>query len=443
NRDIAASRAVMESYKHFFDEPYFARMDAKDDKEGYNVYYIGKKGDLNLGIVDWRAPLARRYYQKSQRHFSINESDYEVILRRAIRTYAGRIAEFTNEHLSVRDYLSKEEIAGRDAEIVLDPYLREIIRARKDEESVKDIIETIQEKQFDLITRPERENFVVQGCAGSGKTMVLLHRLSYLMYNNEELSPRDVLVITPSRSFNAFIDELSQVLELEKVRTFTLQDYFTEVLSKAGVDVADNLNGEKESIEYLSYLYSEQYPLDVEKTLKKVYDDVYGLFASEECKAFALQVLADCREQREEYTRIKNATTRLRRVILGEIKETPEGGLRYTRPFRDFMNRVLQVEDFLSLGAEEGVKRSQAYFYHQLALFYGSALKIAGSAEKIISDTLTELENFTVTVEKEIKELKRYRYRVGGREEYTYPDRIAAREELLKETGEWRNACAR
>ncbi|MBP5242343.1 MAG: hypothetical protein J6Z36_01465, partial [Clostridia bacterium] len=58
NRIIAEARVTIESYKHFFDEPYFARMDAKDDKEGYNVYYIGKKGDLNLGVVDWRAPLA-------------------------------------------------------------------------------------------------------------------------------------------------------------------------------------------------------------------------------------------------------------------------------------------------------------------------------------------------------------------------------------------------
>ena len=73
NRIIRSAHETMESYRRFFDEPYFARMDVQDDKEGYNSYYIGKKGDLNLGIVDWRAPLARRYYQKSQRKFSINE----------------------------------------------------------------------------------------------------------------------------------------------------------------------------------------------------------------------------------------------------------------------------------------------------------------------------------------------------------------------------------
>lgn len=436
NRTISASRQTIESYRRYFDEPYFARMDVQDDKEGYNSYYIGKKGDINLGVVDWRAPLARRYYQKSQRKFSINEYDYEVILRRAIRTHAGKVTGFTNEHLSVREYLTPEEIGGRDEEIILDPYLREIIKARKDEESVKDIIETIQEKQFDLITRPERENFVLQGCAGSGKTMVLLHRLSYLMYNNENLSPRDVLVITPSRSFNDFIDELSKILELEKVRTFTLSDYFTEVLQKAGVNVTDKFNGESESEEYLSYLYSPAYPADVDKVLKKVYTDVYGLFSSEDCREFSARILSDCREQKEAYTRIKNATVRLRRVILGEIKETPEGNLRYTRPFRDFMNHISQVEDFLSFGVEEGVTRSQAYFYNQLRLFYRSAAYLLKNAENVISDTLVQLDKFGETLDKEIKDLRRYRFRAGGKEEYVYADRIAARESLLKESEE-------
>lgn len=434
NAAVAAAYAAMDEYKHFFDEPYFARMDVQDDKEGYNAYYIGKKGDLNLGVVDWRAPLARRYYQKSQRFFSINEYDYTVILRRAIRTHAGKVTEFKNEHLSVRDYLTKEEIGGRDEEIVLDPYLREIIRARKNEESVRDIIETIQERQFDLITLPERENFVLQGCAGSGKTMVLLHRLSYLMYNNEQLSPRDVLVITPSRSFNLFIDELSQVLELEKVRTITLQDYFLQVLSNAGVDVADRLNGEEENKEYLAYLYSEAYTEKVVAAMQKIYDDVYGLFASEECLEFTKEILEDCRAQQEAYVRIKNASARLRRTVLGEIKEDAEGNPHYTKPFRDFMNDVAEAEDFLSLGTEEKQIKSPVYFYRQLSRFYKSAAHVARRGENVVEQTLSDLAAFKETLQKEIKDLKRYKIRVGGKEEYTYADRIAVRESLFVET---------
>ena len=76
----------------------------------------------------------------------------------------------------------------------------------------------------------------MQGCAGSGKTMILLHRLSYLMYNNEQLAPRDVLVVTPSDSFNEFIDELSKTLELGLVKTITLKNYYLRVLENEGID---------------------------------------------------------------------------------------------------------------------------------------------------------------------------------------------------------------
>lgn len=130
----------------------------------------------------------------------------------------------------MRDYLTKEEIAGRDEEIIFDPYLKEILKTRKEQAEISDIIETIQEKQYEIITKPERDSFVLQGCAGSGKTMIMLHRLSFLLYNNEDLKPRDVLVITPSDSFNAFIDELSQVLELEKSKRRRSTDIFCRSL---------------------------------------------------------------------------------------------------------------------------------------------------------------------------------------------------------------------
>ena len=162
NAEIAEQTKKLNAYKCYFAEPYFARMDVTDEKEGYNRYYIGKKGDVNLEIVDWRAPLAVRYYQKSRVSFSINEYEYRTVLRRALSVKNGKVLEFKNEYLSVRDHLTAEEIGGRDEEILFDPFLRQIIKSRKDDTQIRDIIQTIQEKQFDVITRPERESFVLQ-----------------------------------------------------------------------------------------------------------------------------------------------------------------------------------------------------------------------------------------------------------------------------------------
>ncbi len=432
NAFIAAEQKKLQSYRPFFSEPYFARMDVVDDKEGYNSYYIGKRGDVNLEIVDWRAPLAVRYYQKSRVNFTINEYEYRTVLRRALSVKNGKVLDFRNEYLSVRDVLTPEEIGGRDEEILFDPYLRSIIASRKDDVQIRDIIRTIQEQQFEIITKPERESFVLQGCAGSGKTMILLHRLSYLMYNNEALRPRDVLVITPSVSFNAFIDELSQVLELQKVKTTTLRDYFFRALLGEGIDLKAHLSEEREKEEYLRYVYSPRFPADARKQVRKMYEGIYGLFAGQECREVAEEILKRCAFLQEKYVRIKNASVRVRRAVLGEMKDNKEGGFYFTKPFRALMSAYVQVEDFLQFVLREQ-ERTPDYFFRQFVEFYRCAHFIAANANRIFTMAQEDLGSLSAVIEREISDLKRYRLKKGAEEVFTYADRIARREELQEE----------
>lgn len=434
NAQIKEWRAAIEGYKGFFIEPYFARMDVYDDKEGYNSYYIGKKGEINLEIVDWRAPLARKYYQKSQIVFSINEYNYKLILRRAIRTENGRFIDYKNEYLSLRDYLSKEEIAGRDEEIIFDPYLKEILRSRKEQSEISDIIETIQEKQYEIITRPERESFVLQGCAGSGKTMILLHRLSFLMYNNETLKPTDVLVLTPSDSFNAFIDELSQVLELEKVKTQRIDEYFQLILKNEGIDISDKINFSARVPEkYLAYIYSEKFYTDLQTRLVKIYDGIIGMFLSPECSEYIEEASVQCKMQLEAFNRIKNASLRVRRAVLGEIKERPSGGLYYTKPFRELMNEVTAVEEFFCVDLKSDKIKNISYFYGRLLSFYRAGAYILHSYANVTEGAKKDLTALYEAVTKEISDLRRYKINRGGVEVETYAERIQKRGELLQE----------
>ena len=432
--EITLRNEKIDEFKPFFDEPYFARMDLVDNIEGYNSYYIGKKGDVKLEIVDWRAPLARRYYQKSCSAFKINEYEYKTVLRRALRTKNGKVIDFKNEYLSLKGYLSDEEIAGRDEENVLDPYLKEIIKSRKEETAVKDIIETIQEKQYEIITRPEKTNFVLQGCAGSGKTMVLLHRLSYLMYNNEEISPTEVLIITPSNSFNDFIDELAEVLQLERVKTSTVGDYFIKVLKNEKIEIEDRIDhSQKEPQEYLSYIYSPKFVADIQKRLNKVYDDLYGLFTGSECQDFIQNILSNCSAQLLAYEGVKNASMRVRRAVLGEIKERQEGGLYYTKAFRSLINALLDIQDFLQGTLNSDNAKEPEYFYRQMLSFYKSARFFTRNLNKVVVEAENSLLELKTAVQKEIVDLKRFKQKIGTIETYLYADRIARREEIDKE----------
>lgn len=432
--EITAARKKIQTYKCFFNEPYFARMDLIDDKEGYNSYYIGKHGDEGLEVVDWRAPLAKKYYQKSLINFSINQYNYKLVLRRALRAQSGKILDFQNEYLSVKDYLSKEEIGGRDEEIIFDPFLKEILKSRKEKSGITDIIETIQEKQYQIITLPEREQFIVQGVAGSGKTMILLHRLSYLMYNNDSIKPRDVLVITPSDSFNAFIDELSAILELEKVKTSTLESYFISVLKNQGIDVYNKIDfNAKLPQEYLNYVYSEKFTNDIDKRLKKIYDGVIGMFTAEECNEVITSIVSTCKYQRSIYENIKNSSLRIRRCVLGEIKEKPNGGLYYTKQFRYLFNSVTETEEFLLIDFAACKNRGYGWFYKQLLSFYKSIRFIRRYGNNICLAAISDLTALYQTIEKEISDLKRYKIKVDGTEVLTYAERIERRSQTLKE----------
>ncbi len=432
--EITLEEGKIEQFRPFFEEAYFARMDLIDDKEGYNSYYIGKKGDVHLEILDWRTPVARRYYQKSCSTFTFNEYEYKTVLRRALRTKSGKLLDYKNEYLSLKDYLSPEEIADRDEENVFDPFLREIIRTRKEESAVRDIIETIQEKQYEMITLPADVNFVLQGCAGSGKTMVMLHRLSYLMYNHEDIKPRDVLILTPSNSFNAFIDELAEILDLERVRTVTVYEYFLQVLRNEKIELADKIDlTQRESEEYLAYVYSEKFVKDVTKRLDKAYDSLYGLFTGEECQAFIEDIVGECRKQLSAYESIKNASMRVRRAVLGELKERKEGGLYYTKPFRELMNCILDIEDFFAGTLKSERAKSPEYFYRQMTSFYKSGAFAVRNADKIVAEAENSLGELRTALEKEIFDLKRFKQKVGGAEVYLYADRIARRQEIIDE----------
>lgn len=434
NAKISALKSRINSYKPFFSEPYFARMDVVDEKEGYNSYYIGKHGDEKLEIIDWRAPLAQKYYQKSRTSFKINDYDYKLILRRALRTVNGRVENFKNEYLCLSDYLTKEEIGGKDEALVFDPFLKEILNSRKEKQEICDIIETIQEKQFEIITLPERDEFVLQGVAGSGKTMILLHRLSYIMYNNESVRSSDIMIITPSDSFNAFIDELSTVLELEKVRTSTLDDYYLCMLKSAGVDLTGKVDKGTPPKKYCEYVYSDKFVKDTGKKLASVFDGVYGMFASEECGEVISAVLKSSAAQCEKYEKIKNSSLRVRRCILGEIKEKPDGGLYYTKQFRNLFNCVLDVKEFLEIIKHDERMKEYAYFYRQFLSFYKSVKFICRSAQKICAGAAEDLKQLKVTVEREISDLKRYRQKLLDAEIYTYAEGIEKREKLLTET---------
>lgn len=159
------------------EKPYFGRIDFINiEEDKVESIYIGKNGVLNnteVVIVDWRAPVANVYYENE-----IGRGDYELPSgdRHEIDLQLKRTYNIENRKLA--GYYDSDVISNDE---LLVKYLS------KNKDAVfGDIISTIQKEQNEIIRSNPFQNIIVQGVAGSGKTTVAMHRISYILYNYSE-----------------------------------------------------------------------------------------------------------------------------------------------------------------------------------------------------------------------------------------------------------------
>jgi DNA helicase IV len=255
--------------EEFFQCYYFGRMDllVTKGRGAAKVIYIGYNGvhaNNKQLVVDWRTPLGGLYYLKSETAFSVGDSSYQLLLRRALQIREEKLLSYDDEY--VVSSAEKDETAAPAILIdneVSDPFLRKILVERRDDFRLTDIIRTVQQNQNEIIRLQLGANFIVQGCAGSGKTMILLHRLSYLKFNNPSLNWKNVIILTPNRTFGMYINELSQQLELEAIRRMSTEEYYlSELVSfekERWASKAISYNKRTLDAQYLQLVYSDEF----------------------------------------------------------------------------------------------------------------------------------------------------------------------------------------
>lgn len=141
---------------------------------------------------------------------------------------------------------------------ITDSYLRKALTRNKGNKGIQSIIQTIQRKQDDIRQLPVYQSFIVQGCAGSGKTMVLLHRLRYLIFN-KELDAADYILLVPSNNFKSFIKDISREFRINFRSIFTLQSYYRMLLGKQGDETSQEADELVFGADYLARVYSKQF----------------------------------------------------------------------------------------------------------------------------------------------------------------------------------------
>lgn len=204
-------------------KPYFGRIDFQDPRLSFlESYYIGRVGisdeKAEPVVLDWRAPISSVYYENSTGPCSYtvsSEGTFSIDLKRK-RTY-----EIENDHL--KDFFDSDVVANDE---LLTKYL-----AKNKKAVLGEIIATIQQEQNLIIRRYPKTNLIVQGVAGSGKTTVAMHRISYILYNYEEdFRPEDFYIIGSNRILLNYITSVLPELDVYGIRQMTMEQLFIRLL---------------------------------------------------------------------------------------------------------------------------------------------------------------------------------------------------------------------
>lgn len=162
-------------------------------------------------VVDWRAPVARAFYQASARN------PQGVAVRRRFGWSPASLGDSADLTGLEDEHLSEGE--ARESSIVAS----EIERPRIG--PMRDIAATIQPEQDDLVRENLTTSLCVQGAPGTGKTAVGLHRAAYLLYTYPQRIQRSgMLILGPNRAFLSYISQVLPALGETGVRQSTLDD---------------------------------------------------------------------------------------------------------------------------------------------------------------------------------------------------------------------------
>lgn len=219
------SRNQLSKNQAAFERPFFGRIDYKNlDEKLYESIYIGKHGvqkdQTNVVVVDWRAPISTVYYENELGRGSYGipdgrEYEIDLQLKRTFDIENGKLQGYYDSDVAANDellvkYLSK----NRDAVL-------------------GDIIATIQKEQNAIIRENPFHNVIVQGVAGSGKTTVAMHRISYIMYNyKERFTSNEFCIVGGSDILIDYITGGLPELDVYDVKHMRMDELLTYLLKR-------------------------------------------------------------------------------------------------------------------------------------------------------------------------------------------------------------------
>ncbi len=310
-QNVALEKSV-ERLKKQKKTPYFGRFDFQEKSESApNRFYIGigavqAEGQANL-VYDWRADICSLYYDDKFGKVSYTCPDGEVkgdlSLKRQYKIKDGALSYYIDSNLVIDDDILMEQLSQNATA------------------KMHDIVSTIQKEQNVLIRADDFENTIVQGVAGSGKTSIAMHRVSYLLYKYRgSLKSEDILILSPSELFSNYLSDVLPSLGEDKAFTTTFAELAHRLLGME-FETRENMlehvieKQKQEDFENIAIKSSFEFLADLQKFLTQ---ELCNLFVAKTI-SFGNAVLTKDEIEEIFFNRMKNLSVYKRIDVLAEI----------------------------------------------------------------------------------------------------------------------------
>lgn len=310
----------LKEYSILKESPYFGKITFSEEEEGVEDIYIGRFGvtleeTYEPIVIDWRAPIASLFYKgvlgKSEYISPEGPIEANILGRRQIIVKKGDLKGIFDSAIDVKDEILQMVLTANSSS------------------TLKDIVMTIQSEQDEIIRAPRNKVVVVNGVAGSGKTTIALHRVSYLLYNYRKEFGDKVLILGPNNIFMDYISEVLPTLGESGVSESTFENFayreinlneefitFSEYMEKA-------MQGDDDFIEDYRYKSSDKYLSDLNDIVKELNNSYFKIrnveFFGEEI--VSLEEIKELFTKYYGYMPLFRRSEKIRRILTSKIKD--------------------------------------------------------------------------------------------------------------------------
>ena len=276
-RSVYAENAnkKVNSYRKMLNNAYFARIDFDDGEEVLPVY-IGiaslQQGD-EFYVYDWRAPISSMFYNNE-----VGDSSYTISTGDKI---SGKITLKRQYKISGREI---KEVFDTDMQII-DSVLKQML-AKNASNKMKNIVNTIQKEQNEIIRKNDVDLLIVQGPAGSGKTSIAMHKIAYLLYSErDKINNSNVMILSPNEIFNNYISDVLPDIGEDNVCQATYLEFAKAYISEFSI------SSKIEDAYEIVYASNKEQNKDKFNELKFKFDPIYTSILSDYIELNKIELL--------------------------------------------------------------------------------------------------------------------------------------------------------